>query len=93
MATADASTGAGADPQCRPASEEALRRVVREELHSFRADIQRAVADLHLDMLRQFQAQQDDLATFVVASGESIRRLDDENTLLRAEVAALRRQI
>jgi hypothetical protein len=64
--------------------------MVRDEVDRVREDMQDAFRNLHVDMLRQFQIQSEDLNFALEGQLHSMDRLSEENRLLREENKLLR---
>lgn len=66
-------------------------RLIDEELfNSFRTEIKQEIVGLHMEMLRQFQIQSDDMKSAMSKQLDILERIADENQSLRHENQRLR---
>lgn len=68
----------------------ALEGIVKEALQDFRESMHKDLQNLHLEMLRQFEAQQEDIREALNESFARFARLVEENEALRKENETLR---
>lgn len=67
-----------------------LEDIVKEALQDFRESMHKDLQNLHLEMLRQFEAQQEDIREALNESFARFARLVEENEALRKENETLR---
>jgi WD40 repeat protein len=63
----------------------AVQEMIRDEVDRVREDMQDAFRNLHVDMLRQFQLQSEDLNAALARQLHAMDRLAEENQILREE--------
>ena len=61
-----------------------------ELLNSFRTEMKQEIVGLHMEMLRQFQIQSDDMKSAMSKQLDILERMADENQSLRHENQRLR---
>jgi len=66
--------------------------VLRQELDIFRDEMEESFRNLHVDMLRQFQLQSEELNRVLMRQAEAMDRLAEDNRALRDENRHLREQ-
>jgi WD40 repeat protein len=70
----------------------AVQDMIRDEVDRVREDMQDAFRNLHVDMLRQFQMQSEDLNFALAKQLHSIDHLSEENRFLREENRSLQQE-
>jgi hypothetical protein len=69
-----------------------VQDMIRDEVDRVREDMQDAFRNLHVDMLRQFQIQSEDLNFALAKQLQSMDRLSVENRFLREENKSLQQE-
>jgi WD40 repeat protein len=69
-----------------------VQDMIRDEVDRVREDMQDAFRNLHVDMLRQFQTQSEDLNFALAKQLQSMERLSVENRFLREENKSLQQE-
>jgi WD40 repeat protein len=69
-----------------------VQDMIRDEVDRVREDMQDAFRNLHVDMLRQFQMQSEDLNFALAKQLHSIDHLSEENRFLREENRSLQQE-
>jgi hypothetical protein len=69
-----------------------VQDMIRDEVDRVREDMQDAFRNLHVDMLRQFQMQSEDLNFALAKQLHSVNHLSEENRFLREENRSLQQQ-
>jgi WD40 repeat protein len=71
---------------------DSVQDMIRDEVDRVREDMQDAFRNLHVDMLRQFQMQSQDLNFALAKQLHSMERLSEENRFLREENRSLQQE-
>eukprot|EP00934_Nitzschia_sp_Nitz4_P007960 Nitzschia sp. Nitz4//scaffold3_size479765//65443//67234//NITZ4_000024-RA/size479765-augustus-gene-0.22-mRNA-1//-1//CDS//3329550530//7950//frame0 len=69
-----------------------VRDVVRDEIEKLQDDLEETLRNLHMDMIRQFHQQSQELNNALSSQMAAMDQLRDENQRLREENAFLKRQ-
>jgi protein NEDD1 len=63
---------------------------VRDEVDNLRDDVEEAIRNLHMDMIRQFHLQSQEINNVLSTHLATIERLTEENRSLRETIEMLR---
>lgn len=66
-----------------------IQDVVRDEVDNLRDDVEEAIRNLHMDMIRQFHLQSQEINNVLSTHLATIERLTEENRSLREEIEML----
>jgi len=67
-----------------------LQGIIGEAVEELRQDIIESVNNIHIDMLRQFQMQSDEMKSLILEQGNMVKHLMEENRSLREENEQMR---
>lgn len=67
-----------------------MQGIIGEAVEELRQDIIESVNNIHIDMLRQFQMQSDEMKSLILEQGNMVKHLMEENRSLREENEQMR---
>lgn len=77
----------------RQQPDDVIRALIRDEVGRLGEDVRTDLVNLHVDMLRQFQRQSEEVAMMLAQRGDDVNELARDNLRLRKENAALRDEL